>query len=122
MAIPVATTTIRVLRVPADPTRDPLDPQPAAAVVASGVRAVISTSRGREPSPSGTQEVVEFRLSCDPVEIRHTDSIQDEATGDTYEVVWARPRTGLGLEHAEAGLRQVTGVVSQPNANPRFNA
>ncbi|MBM4414904.1 MAG: hypothetical protein FJ035_01235 [Chloroflexi bacterium] len=109
MAVPLATTTIAVLRVPVDATRDPYDAQPAADTVASGVRAHISSPSGREHVAGGSQEVVEFRLACDPVDLRHTDRVQDEQTGSTYEVVWARPRQGLGLDHIEAGLKQVSG-------------
>ena len=111
--ISVATTTISVLRVPSDPTRDPLDPQPEAEVVASKVRAHISTSRGSERvSSGGAQEVVYFRLSCDPTDIRYEDQVRDETTGEVYEVEWARQRIGLGLDHTQCGLKQVAGVVS----------
>lgn len=111
MAVLLYTTTISVLRVPADSARDPYDAQPAAEVVASGIRAHISSPSGREHTEGGSQEVVEFRLSCDPVEIRHTDRVQDEQTGAVYEVTWARERQGLRLDHTQAALKQVTGVV-----------
>lgn len=110
MAVPVATTTIAVLRVPFDPARDPYDAKPAAEVIASGLRAHISTPRGREQIAGGSQEVVEFRLSCDPVDLRHTDQVRDEQTDAVYDVTWARVRRGLGLDHIEAGLKQVAGV------------
>ena len=110
MTVPLHTTTIAVLRIPADSARDPYDAKPAAAVVASGIRAHISTPRGREQTAGGSQEVVEFRLSCDPVDLRHTDQVQDEETDALYEVTWARIRQGLGLDHVEAGLKQVAGV------------
>lgn len=112
MPVPLHTTTISVLRVPADSTRDPYDPQPAPTVVASGVRAHISSPRGREQTAGGSQEVVEFRLTCDPVDLRHTDQVQDEQTGAVYDVTWARSREGVGLDQTQAGLQQVTGVVS----------
>ena len=112
MAVPLHTTTISVLRLPTDPARDPYDPQPSPEVVASGVRAHISSPSGRERVAGGSQEVVEFRLSCDPVEIRHTDQVQDEQTSALYEVTWARTRAGLGLDQTQAGLKQVTGVVA----------
>ncbi|MGE0133760.1 MAG: hypothetical protein AB7L91_06295 [Dehalococcoidia bacterium] len=109
--IPVHTTTISVLRVEADDGRDPLDEQPAADVIANGVRAHISTSRGSERVASGgQQEVVYFRLSCDPTDIRHTDQVRDDATGELYAVEWARQRVGYGLDHTQAGLKQVRGV------------
>jgi len=113
--ITVATTTISVLRVPADPERDPLDPQPPAEVIASGIRAHISTARGSEEVASGgSQEVVYFRMSCDPTDLQHTDQVRDEQTDEVYDVLWARERRGLGLDHVQAGMKQVAGVVSEP--------
>ena len=109
MAVPLATTSIAVLRVPTDATRDPYDAQPAPETVVSGVRAHISSPSGRERVAGGSQEVVEFRLACDSVDLRHTDRVQDEQSGAIYEVVWARSRQGLGLDHVEAGLKQVSG-------------
>lgn len=110
MAVPLHTTTISVLRLSTDPARDPYDSQPEPEVVATGIRAHISSPSGRERVAGGSQEVVEFRLSCDPVEIRHTDRVQDEQTGAVYEVTWARERQGLRLDHTQAGLKQVSGV------------
>lgn len=116
MSIPIHTTTITVLRPNA--ADEPYEtPAGASVAVATGVRAHISTSRGDEATAGGDQEVVFFRMSCDPIPadvgLDHFDQIQDEATGELYEVVWARYRRGLGLEHHEAGLRQVAGVTSR---------
>ncbi len=110
MPVPLHTTTVSVLRVPADAARDPYDPPPAAEVVASGIRAHIASPSGRERTAGGSQEVVEFRLTCDPTDLRHTDQVQDDRTGDLYEVVWARNREGFSLDQVQAGLRQVSGV------------
>lgn len=112
MSIPISTTTIRVLRPAA--TDEPYETPSAATVIASGIRAQISTSRGTEAPSGGDQEVVHFRLSCDPTDISHGDRIEDEVTGEVYDVQWARLRIGLGLNHIEAGLRQVAGVTSIP--------
>lgn len=111
--IPIATTTIKVTRVPTevdgDPV-DPYDPQPEAEEVAAGVRAVISSPTGRERNIGGTQQAVEFSLSCDPVELRHTDTVQDEVSGELYQVVWVTQRVGFGRDHTRAGLKQVEGL------------
>ena len=110
--IPVATTTIAVLRVPEDDheVRDPEDVQPDPVEIATGIPAHISTSRGREEREgASTQEIVDFRLSCNVTDLTADDRVRDEATGEVYEVTWARERRGLGLDHTEAGLRQVTG-------------
>lgn len=114
MAIPLPTTTITVRRVPADPNRDPYDPAPEPVVVASGVPAHISLASGRENVAGGSQEIVNFRLACNPFAggIHHEDTVVNDQSGAVYEVVFAEERTALGLDHFQAGLRQVTGVVS----------
>jgi len=81
MPVPLHTTTVSVLRVPADSARDPYDPQPEPEVVDSGVPAHISSPSGRERTAGGSQEVVEFRLTCDPTDLTHTDRVQDDQTG-----------------------------------------
>jgi hypothetical protein len=111
--IPLATTTVAVLRATADSTRDDMDApaDTARATVATGVRATISSPSGSSSSANGTREEVSFRLGCDPIPagLSYLDHVRDEQTGDVYFVVWARPRLGLGLDHIEAGLRQVVG-------------
>lgn len=111
--LPIATTSIAVIRP--NPSDEPFETPGAPSTVATGVRAVISASRGDE-APSGGQEVVYFRLDCDPIPagIDHGDQIQDLPTGAVYEVLWARLVRGLGLDHHEAGLKQVDGVRSGP--------
>lgn len=111
--IPVATTTISVLRdTTVDDTTDPYDSpdsgEPEA--VATGVRAVISSPTGRERNIGGTQSQVEFSLSCDPTDLKHTDLVLDEVTNLRYQVVWVTRRNGLGLEHTRAGLKMVEGI------------
>lgn len=110
--IPIATTTIAVLRVTADPTYDGFDSASATpATVASGVRAVIGEPSGSETvQGNASQEDVTYRLDADPVSLLDTDQVRDEVTGDTYDVVWARARGGFGLSHTVAGLRQVRGA------------
>jgi hypothetical protein len=108
VAIPLATTTIAVLS--GSTSGDPYESQPGDTASATGIRAHISTSTGGETVRGGQQEEVTFRLSADPVELTHTDRVKDEKTGEVYEVVWTRPRTGLGLDHVQAGLRQIRGT------------
>lgn len=116
VVIPVSTTTVRVLRRPSDGTLDPYDPQPSPSVVASGVRAHISTSRGSEERAGSDRSIVQFRMSCDPlpVGLLHTDQVVDEQSGEVYEVRWAVSRVGLGMDHIQAGMDQISGVVSSP--------
>lgn len=115
MAIPLATTTIAVLRLPDDATRDPYEAQPEPAVAAAGIRAHFSSPRGNEVHRGGQQSEVTDRLGCDLVDLRHTDQVRDETTGDVYDVVWVRTRRSTdpgmaGLDHIEAGVRRVTGL------------
>ena len=114
MAIPFSTTTITVLRVSADPDRDPYDPEPEPSTVASGVRAHISTQAGEETVAGGSQQVTNHRLSCDPFTggLHHKDRIEDDTSGEVYDVVWSVSRYGVGMDHFQARLNQVSGVVS----------
>lgn len=94
-----------------DPTRDPYDAQPAPTQVAAGVRAHISSPSGEEVTVGGSRELVRFELSCDPVDLHHLDQVEDEQTGEVYQVEWARARVGFsGLAHTQAALQQVSGV------------
>lgn len=108
MSIPLATTTVSVRRYNLDDV-DPYDPKPTPTTVTSGVPAVISSPSGTEQVEGGQQEVVTFRLDCDPVDLQHDDQIVDDATGDVFEVVWVRNRVGFGLDYTQAELRQVNG-------------
>lgn len=111
MSIPLATTTISVARVAADPTRDGYDAPPAASTVASGVRAHIGRPAGNVNLAGGVRESVGFTLDCDPIVLTTGDTITDDRTGEQYTVLWARTRIGLGLDHTQAALQQVTGVL-----------
>lgn len=108
--IPLATTTLSISRVPDDPTRDGTDTPPAAATVATGVRAVIGNPSGSQNITSGDRTVVTFPFTTDPADITADDTLTDEQTLDTYRVMWARTRHGLGLDHTEGECEQVAGA------------
>lgn len=110
MAIPLATTTITVLRVADDPTRDPYDEPPAAAEAYTGVRAHIGSATGREQVAGGSQSITDLRLTCDPIDLRHTDQVRDDTTSETFDVVWVKNRTGLGMDHTAALLQHQEGL------------
>lgn len=114
MTLPLATTTITIKRVLADlSTTDPYEATAVPETIASGIRAHISSPSGSElVGGADSQESVTFRLDCDPTDLAHTDIVTDETTGQDYRVTWARSRSGLGLDHVEAGLLQVTGVMA----------
>lgn len=111
MSIPLATTTISVLRSTQDGTNDLRD-LPTYATLATGIRAHIGGPGGAEVVSGGSREDVTFRLDADPCDLRHFDRVLDEATAETYEVVWVKQRRGLGLDHTVADLRQTTDRVS----------
>lgn len=111
--IPLATTTISVLRIKPEDVYDepyggerPTDRD----VAASGVRAVIyrpvARSAGREQRAGGEQAIAELDLACDPCGITYLDWIKDDTTGAVYEVIYALAYPG---DHEEAGLRLVEG-------------
>lgn len=109
--IPIHTTLITVYRTVVAADQDPTEVDSGSrTTVAEHVRAQISSPSGRERNIGGSQEIVEFSLSCDPVDLTNLDQVYDETTGEMYEVTWARQRTGFGLDHTRAGLRAVKGV------------
>lgn len=109
--IPLSTTTIDVLRgsvssgydEPYSGGSDPAGWTP----VASNVRAVIDHPTGNIDLGGGQQNVTNYGLVCDPVELQYTDQIYDRTSKRTYRIIWflAYP------EHVEAGLRDVEGEV-----------
>lgn len=102
---PLPTTTVTVTR-PAG-TGDPTD-TPTIVLVAAGVAATIGSPTGTELLTAGEQESVDAVLVTDAVAVDRLDLVADDTTGDTWQVVWARQRIGLGLDHCRAGLRRVT--------------
>lgn len=111
MTLPVATRLISVLR--ADLTDvDDYDTEPVWAVVASGVRAVISQQGGLERTQRGEAETLNAALTCDPIPagLFHTDLVRDD-TGVVWSVQWVQDVLGLGLDHISAGLVRYDGQV-----------
>lgn len=113
--IPLATTTIDVLRVAAaDDYAEPYsgDDTSRRTTVAQGVRAVIgrppNRAGGKEDIAGGEQSVWDFELVCDHTDIRYTDTVKDNHDGSVYRVVWVQ---SYPQEHTEAGLRIVHGEV-----------
>jgi hypothetical protein len=122
VTIMVATTRITVRRPDDGSDRDPdgdgydtpSDTEPVWTSAYTGVRATIIPSAGRTGQP-GDAEFVAFQLACDPIDLRHTDLVDDETTGDTYRVEWAETAAGVaGLGHTVAGLSTVTPELGAP--------
>jgi len=103
MSIPGATTTITVS---APDAAEPYEPTTFSPVIV-GVRAVIGRPSGREAVATGSAEVVDALLTCDPVMLSHGQQVTDNGTGVVYAVEWVMARQGLGLDHTTAGLRRV---------------
>lgn len=112
MSIPLASTTVSILR-PLVTINDPYNDNTGTdySTVESGIRAHISSPSGREIVRGGEQADVSFHLSADPCDLDHADRIVDEMTGATYLVDWTFDRPGFGLDHVEAGIRKIVGLV-----------
>lgn len=111
MTLPLATTSISVVRSNQDGTKD-VRTTLTWSVLKAGIRAHISTPSGTETVDGGSRADVVYRLDADPCDLTHADRVLDEDTSITYEVVWAAKRRGLGLDHTVADLRVVTDRVS----------
>lgn len=110
--IPLATTTVAVWRLPADPDRDGYDTPPARQQVKLGLRAHIGSPSGRHSIADG-RTVTTFRLDTDPFDFAIDDQIQDESTGEVYMLAWARKRVALGLDHVEGAMYLIEGALTE---------
>lgn len=115
MALPLATTTVTVLRPPtSDDYAEPYGGTRTADLVEveSGVRAAldvpVARDAGREYRAGGEQTLTEFRFAVDPCDVRNTDYMRDDRTGVLYRVTWVFE---FADSHIEGGLRLVEGLV-----------
>jgi hypothetical protein len=108
VALMLASTTVTVTRT--DGTGDPyVDATPSE--VAERVRAHISAPTGSDARVGGAQEIVDAVLLTEVTPaLQRADRVTCETTGDTYTITWVRRRTGLGLDHQQAGLVAVKGA------------
>jgi hypothetical protein len=121
VSIPLATTTITVLRPrEEDQYEEPYSGTTTTAFgeVASGVRAVIdipvARDAGKQRAAGGEQTETEFRFSCDPCDVSRLDYIRDDTSGVTMRVTWVHHFGvigGFGASHVEGGLELVEGLV-----------
>lgn len=108
--IPLSTTTISVLRLPAASKYDEpySSAEPAGRTpLASGIPAVIDHPAGSAQIAGGVQAIEDYQLVCDHTEIGYLDLIADDTTGKTYRLTWLMTYP----DHVEAGLRAVEGEV-----------
>lgn len=106
--IPISTTTIAVLRIPAAASYD--EPysgagQPTRIPVITGVRAVIDRVTGTSNIEGGQQNVTLYQLTCDPCDLIYLDLILDELSGRTFRIRWLMHYP----QHVEAGIRDIDG-------------
>ena len=85
-------------------------------ILATGVRAALNVTpffrSAREEAP-GETETVEALLTCDPTDISFHDLVEDETTGQEWDVVWVFHQAGIaGMGHVQAKLRAVTGLAN----------
>lgn len=108
MTLPLATTTISILRNTS--TDDSLGVD-SLATVQSGVPAVIKQKKsGTQDIVDGSKSVAKFEIQADTEALRHTDFVVDEQSGDHFRVVFSVYRAGFGLDHMFAELQRVEGM------------
>lgn len=70
---------------------------------ATGAAAHISSPSGAERGGVDGGERIDAVLLCDTT-VARGDRVTDDITGTVYRAAWVHERTGLGLDHAKAGL------------------
>lgn len=110
--ITLATTTVTITRVVADPTRDGYDTPPAATTIVSGVRATLYSPGSQTALVGGEQVTYDTDLAVDPCGIAVDDVVTDDATGVSYRVLAVIDRAGFGLDHIKSHLRRVEGAAA----------
>jgi hypothetical protein len=121
MSIPIATTTITILRSDQDGETDAYDGV-TYSTHRSGVRAVIGAPSGSETNAGGSSEQQGARLNCDTVDLRHDDRVYDERSHVTYEVTFTARRYGVGLDHTVADELGTSRTRPQPFLRPALRS
>lgn len=111
MSLPFNTTTVTVKRRPTTGTEDAFD-VPDYETIRTGLRAVIGSHSGSETDAGGASSTRTAHLVTDPYDMKHGDQVTDETTNETWDVVWAARRNGLGVDHTAADLIQITDRVA----------
>lgn len=124
MSILIPTTTISVIRQVSSTGSDEVDREldsygedagtddaPPERVVTRSINANIGSPSGSENILGGDQELVNYRMQCDLVDLWPADAVLDEHTGVRYDVVWAVQRSAFaGREYTQAALRRARGA------------
>jgi hypothetical protein len=116
MSIPIATTTLTVLRPGPAAGTDPqlasygLDAPATPVQVVAGVRAHIGSPSGVEKIVNGEQTHVSYRCTADPADIQSRDRVVSSRDGLTYEVSYAVLRNDVpALAHLQMALTRDEG-------------
>lgn len=120
MSIPIAPTTINVLRdlTPEDDLEYDTGTTTTSKLVtiSRNVRAAIgspSSVAASETMAAGTEQLqMNLSMACDPCDITHRDFVSDNKTGIVYNVLWVIPRDELGITYMQVGLRIHQGTMS----------
>lgn len=107
MAIPISDTSVSVWRSYTEDAYDLREPY----LVASGVRAVLNApiAAARMPAAEVGQGLLSRAtrtLVCDPVDLQVGDTVVEDSTGLSYEVVLASPAHNI-IPHTVAELSEV---------------
>lgn len=108
--IPLATTSISVVRTQTDPNADPYDGDQTPVDVASNVRAIINMGGGSVRLVGGQRVVTPAQLVCDPIDLRPGDTVTDDQTGQSWTTLGVSSYPQLGLSHLTAQLRITEGA------------
>lgn len=110
--LPMATTTVSVLRLSDDQLNDEPYNEPAISrtVAHSGIRAHFSTPSGSETVAGGELSVTVYKVVTDPADITHLDWLKDERTNEVWRIDWISTRGGLGLDHMVGQVRLIEGL------------
>lgn len=95
---------------------DPYDTEPTvdytAVTVATGVNAVLWFVRAKTERNGGARQQLTVRLTCDPVDLQHEDTVTDERSGRVYKVQRCETLTYVDdpdMDHTTGTLTVVLG-------------
>jgi hypothetical protein len=116
VAIPFQTTFISIVRGTLPQNEDPYDPisaypSPATAVIAAGIRAVVTVPGGTTALIAGQRVMFDTQLTCDPCDMQAGD-IVTESSGTVWQCLSATPFGAFAISGVKASLRRVTGFGS----------
>lgn len=110
MPLPLTTTTVTISRL-----LEGVDPyeEECWSIITSDTPAVISGSSGTGANVGGAQQVLSATLYVDGgTDVKMSDRVTDNTSGDVWLCDWVRRRYELGLAHVTCGLTFVEGATN----------